>query len=115
MLNELDNFYFSLAEPDQSTFLFLRQTILGHSKYITEHFKFKTPFFYYKGKWFCYFGMEKRSGRLYIGFIKGSEMKNKHLFAGKRTMIKILYIDKDKDIDRMLLKQVLKEAVGLME
>jgi hypothetical protein len=114
MLNELDNFYFSLPEPDQSTYLFLRCAILDHSKHLTEHYKFKTAFFHYKGKWFCYFGIEKKSQRLYIGFIKGSQMKNKHLFAGNRTMIKILYIDKQKDIDLKILKQVLKEAEGLM-
>src|SRR5262245_49011799 len=98
MLNELDNFYFFLPEPDQSALLYLRNTILKHSGHITEHFKFKTPFFYYKGKWFCYFGIEKKTNRIYIGFLKGSEMKNKHLIAGNRTVVKILYIDKEKDI-----------------
>jgi hypothetical protein len=42
-------------------------------------------------------------------------MKNKKLVAGKRTMIKILYVDKDKDIDQKLLKALLKETTGLMK
>lgn len=115
MLNELENYYFSKEEPNQSTLLFLRSFILGLSPNFTEHYKFKTPFFYFKGKWCCYFGIEKKTKRIYIGFIKGSEMKNKCLFAGNRTMIKILYIDKEKDIDQKVLKAVFKETMQLIK
>jgi hypothetical protein len=115
MLNDLENYYFSLPEPDKSTMLYLRSFILNYSENFTEHFKFKIPFFYYKGKWCCYLSTEKKTKNIYIGFINGSKMKNKKLVAGKRTMIKILYVDKEKDIDQKLLKALLKETTQLMK
>ena len=114
MLNELENYYFSLPEPDQSTLLFLRQFILNHSKNITEHFKFRTPFFYFNGKMFCYFSIEKKTSRIYIGFVKGHAIKHKALIAGNRTQIKVYYIEKDKDVRINELKAILKEAEKLM-
>lgn len=114
MLNELENYYFSLPEPDQSTLLFLRQFILDHSNMITEHFKFRTPFFYFNGKMFCYLSIEKKTERIYIGFVRGNKMKHKALIAGNRTQIKVYYIDKEKDLDVKTLKQLLRESEKLM-
>lgn len=114
MLNELENYYFSLPEPDQSTLLYLRQYVLGRSKKITEHFKFRTPFFYYNGKMFCYFSIEKKSKRLYIGFVRGYLMNHKALISGNRTQIKVYYIEKDKDVKQGELKQLLNEAIACM-
>ena len=114
MLNELERFYFSLPETDQSALLYLRQFVLDYSKKLTEHFKFRTPFFYYNGKMFCYFSVEKKTGRIYIGFVRGYLMKHKALISGNRTQIKVYYIDKDKDVNIKELKQLLNEAIKCM-
>lgn len=114
MLNELENYYFALPEPDQSTLLFLRRFLLDHSNKVTEHFKFRTPFFYYNGKMFCYLSIEKKTKRIYIGFVRGYAMNHKSLIAGNRTQIKVYYIDKEKDLKIKELKQLLKEAITCM-
>lgn len=110
MLNQLDNYYFSLPEPQQSCLLFLRRHILSFSKDIQEHFTYSTAFFKLKGKLFCYFSISKKTGRTYIGFVRGNKIKHPKLKAEGRTQIRVFYVDPEKDIDIASLNQILQLA-----
>lgn len=115
MLNQLDNFYFSLPEPQQSAFLYLRKHLLAYHPQITEHFKFLTAFFVYKGKNICYFSVRKKDNQAYIGFIKGYLMKHKALVAEGRSQVKVYYFDGAKDIDIATINQLLEKAIRTID
>jgi len=111
MLNDLELFYMNRRHEEQEALLFLRRFILDASENLSEHFKFKTAFFYFNGKIFCYFGQEKKSRRLYIGFVMGKHLHHPALLKGTRKQIKILPLEINKDIDLILLTEVLNEAI----
>lgn len=111
MLNQLDNFYFSLPQPQQSAFLFLRKHLLNFDAEISEHFKYSTAFFHYKGKALCYFSLRKKDQQAYIGFVNGYLMKHKALAAEGRSQIKVFYFDGAKDIDIKSIGQLLEMAI----
>ncbi len=113
MLNQLDNYYFSKPEPEQSCLLFLRHFLLDYSSHIEEHWKYTTAFFTYKKKLFCYFSISKKTNKLYIGFVDGNKIKHKKLVEEGRKQIRVFYIDPNKDVDIKNLKDILKIAVKL--
>jgi hypothetical protein len=110
MLNHLDNYYFSLPEPQQSCLLFLRNFMLEYSPDITEHFKYGGAFFNYKGKSFAYLTTSKKTGKTYIGFVNGNLIKHKKLQSEGRSQIKVFYVDPEKDVDLKSLKEIMKLA-----
>ena len=111
MLNQLDNYYFSLPEPQQSAFLFLRKHLLAYHPQITEHFKFSTAFFLFKGINLCYFSVRKKDKQAYIGFVNGYLMKHKALASEGRSQIKVYYFDGAKDIDIATINRLLEMAM----
>ncbi|MDP1801044.1 MAG: DUF1801 domain-containing protein [Bacteroidota bacterium] len=113
MLNYLDNYYFSQAEPQQSCLLFLRNFLLSYSPQIKEQWKYTTAFFTYKKKLFCYFSISKKSRALYIGFVDGNKINHKKLVAEGRKQIRVFYIDPNKDIDIKNLNEILNLAIKL--
>jgi len=113
MLNQLDTFYFNLAEPQQSCLLFLRTYLLNYSPHISESFKYQTAFFSFKGKMFCYFSVSKKTGKTYIGFAQGYNIKHKKLESEGRITIKVFYVDPANDVDIKSLNEILKLVVKL--
>lgn len=113
MLNALQSFYFNRPAEEQELMLFLRGFILDFSEHFSEHFKFNTAFFYFKGKMFCYFGQEKKSRQIYVGFVMGKHLKHPALEAGGRKQIKVLTVKTNEDIPLPLLNNIFKEAVNL--
>jgi len=111
MLNVIDNFFFSLAEPERSCLLFIRQFVLEHSPEISENWKFNTPFYNYKGKWMCYLSYNQKTKVIYIGFVHGFRMSHKKLLSEGRTQVKVFYVDPNKDVDIKSLKTILKQAL----
>lgn len=111
MLSQLDNYYFSKPEPEQSCLLFLRSFLLEYSPQIEEHWKYTTAFFTYKKKLFCYFSISKKTNKLYIGFVDGNKIKHKKLVEEGRKQIRVFYIDANKDVDVKSLNEILKTAV----
>ncbi len=113
MLNQLDNYFFTLPEPQQGCLLFLRQYILDYSKDITDAWKFNTPFFYYKKKWLCYLSYNKKNHVIYIGFVYGYKLKHPKLVSEGRKQIKVFYVDPTKDVDIKSFNRILKMATSL--
>lgn len=113
MLNYIDNYFFSLPEPEQSCLLYVRSFILGFSKDITEEWKFNTPFYYYKGKWLCYISYGKKNKSIYIGFIKGHLMQHAKLVSEGRKQIKVFHLNANDDIDVKSLKAIMTKVLKL--
>ncbi len=65
---------------------------------------------------FCYFGQEKKSHQVYIGFVDGKHLQHTSLVHGNRKQIKVLPIQIKADINQEELSAVFEEAlrVGLI-
>ena len=111
MLRAIEEFYESLEEPLQSCYLAIRTFMLQYDPYITEEWKYKMPFFYYKGKMFCYIWVHKKTGQPYIGIAEGRNIEHPLLIADKRSRMKILYIDPNKDLPVKIMKRIFNMAV----
>lgn len=110
MLNQLDHYYLSLPEPEQSCLLFLRDFILAHDPAISHHFKYSTAFFYYNNKPLCYFSINVKK-QLYIGFVNGYKISDPTLVSEGRKQIRVWRIDPEQDIDIKTLKRILQAAL----
>lgn len=115
MLNHLDNYFFSLPEPEQSCLLFVRKFILSQHPDISERWHYNTPFYHYKGRWMCYISYQAKKRNIYLGFVHGYKMKHKHLRAEGRKQIKVYYIDANKDLDNKSLNQIFDLAVHYID
>ncbi len=113
MLPPIEDYFFTLPEPEQSCLLFLRRYILSYSKNISEARKFNTPFYYYKGKWLCFISYNHKDASIYISFVKGHLMNHPKLVSEGRKQMKIIHINAHKDIDTKSLGAILKQAVKL--
>lgn len=108
---ELQAYYLQLEEPYKSTYLSLRDIILGFDEKITPEWKFKLPFFYRRGKMFCYLYKDKKTQMPYIGFMDGYLMEHPNLIQGNRKRMKAFYIDPQSDIDIESLHEILAQAL----
>lgn len=113
MISDLDNFYLKTSEPEKSCLLALRGLILSFDKDITSTLKYGMPFFCFRGKMFCYLWTRKNNGCPYIGFVEGKNIDHPKLLAEKRSRMKILLIDADKDIPIKTINLLLKQALDL--
>lgn len=80
---------------------------------MSESFKYQTAFFSFHHKLFCYFSISKKTGKTYIGFAQGYNMKHKKLQSEGRNTIKVFYVDPAKDVDLKSLNEILEQAVNL--
>ncbi len=115
MFAQINNFYLSQPEPNQSCLLVVRKIILDHDKSLTEHWKYSMPFFYYKGKMLCYLWTNKKTGQPYIGFADGNKMDFPELIQEKRSRMKIFMVDTEKDLPVKKIKLLLKAAIEVLE
>lgn len=113
MEKSLDNFYLLQPEPNTSFLLTLRDIILSKDKYITTSLKYGMPFFSYKGKALCYFWFHKKYKKPYIGIVGGIHLNHPDLLIEKRSYIKILFVDPDKDLPIKTIKSISKDAIKL--
>lgn len=112
-MTELDNFYLQKEEPIKGCLLALREIILSYDKEITTAWKYGMPFFCYKGKVFCYLWVHKKSLQPYIGIVEGKYINHPNLLLEKRSRMKIMLFDPNKDLPIKTIKSVLKEAIEL--
>ena len=114
MLNDLEQFYLDLAEPNRSCFLALRDLILSADEDVVAMWKYRSPFFYYKGKRICYLWKDPKTKEPYIGIIDGHLIHHPCLEKGDRKQIKILRIDPNEDIDFETIGEIIREAIKLV-
>lgn len=112
-LSSVDHYFETLAEPERSCLLFLRQFILDYSDTITEKRKFNTPFYYVNGKWICFISYNPKIKEIYISFVDGFRMQHPQLVSEGRKKMKIFRIDAHEDVDVKALAAALSLAIQL--
>lgn len=113
MENGLDNYYLRQPEPIKSCLLALREIILSQDKEITTAWKYSMPFFCYKGKMFCYLWVHKKSKQPYLGMVEGKRLSHPGLLSEKRSRMKIMMFDPNKDLPIRTIKLIVKQALEL--
>jgi hypothetical protein len=112
MLGPTDNYFANQHEPIKSCMQFLRMHILKLDKNMVEAWKYGMPFFCYKEKMFCYIWFHKKYGQPYIGIVEGNKINHADLLKEKRSRMKILLIDANKDIPVRKINRILKEVLS---
>lgn len=112
MLSDLDQYYLQQSEPAKSCLLALREIILAQDKDISAAWKYRMPFFCYKEKMFCYLWVHKTYQQPYIGLVEGGRLQQPELVQEKRSRMKILLIDPDKDLPVEFIESILQQAIG---
>ena len=113
MSNNLDNFYLQQEEPVRSALLALREIILKQDPTITEAWKYYMPCFCYNGKMFCFLWINKKTRQPYIEFVEGKRLAHPKLISEKRSRMKILLLDAEKDLPVRTITAILREAIRL--
>ena len=109
----VDNFYLQQDEPIKGCLLALRKIILSQDKEITNEWKYGMPFFCYKGKMFCYLWVHKKYRQPYIGIVEGKHFNHPNLIIEKRSRMKIMLFDPNKDLPLTTIKTILRKAIHL--
>ncbi len=112
-MKELDNFYLQQQEPIKGCLLALREIILSQDKEITAAWKYRMPFFCYKGKMVCYLWVHKKHKQPYIGIVEGKRFNHPGLIMEKRSRMKIMLFDTDKDLPVKIINSLLQQALHL--
>ena len=113
MLQPVDEFYLKQQEPVKSCFLALRKIILSQDKNLNATLKYGMPFFCYKEKMFCYLWIHKKYKQPYIGIVDGNKIEHPKLLMEKRSRMKILLVDPQKDLPLKTIESILKQALLL--
>jgi Domain of unknown function (DU1801) len=113
MLKATDNFYLQKEEPLQSCLLALQSIILKQDKDITAAFKYGMPFFCYKGKMFCYLWVNKKTQQPYLGIVEGKHFNHPLLIIEKRSRMKIMLFNAEKELPVKTIRLILKQAIDL--
>ncbi|MFT3675168.1 MAG: DUF1801 domain-containing protein [Chitinophagaceae bacterium] len=112
-MKAIDSFYFQQEEPVKSVFMALRDIILAQDQHVTTELKYGMPFFCYKGKMFCYLWLHKKYGQPYIGLVEGKHFDQPFLLQEKRSRMKIMLLDPDRDLPVRKIRAVIKQALDL--
>ncbi len=108
-----DNFYLQQNEPVKACLLALREIILAQDKDVSSAWKYGMPFFCYKGKMFCYLWVHKKRKQPYIGIVEGKHFDHPDLIIEKRSRMKIMLFDPNKDIPIKTIETILQNAINL--
>lgn len=112
-MSQNEDFYLTKQEPNKSCLLALRGIILKQDENITETKKYGVPCFCYKKKAFVYLWVDKKTTEPYILFVEGTHLNHSDLEIGKRSRMKILRVDSNKDIPIKTLDYLLQTALDL--
>lgn len=112
-MTPLDNFYSRQREPVRGVYLALREIILNVDPEISNELKYGMPFFSYKGKMFCYLWFHKKHEQPYIGIVEGKSFDEPFLIQEKRSRMKIMLIDADKDLPVKRIRSIVNKAIDL--
>src|SRR6478609_3387827 len=105
-----DNFYLQQEEGISSTLLALKEIIMRQDKAITHEWKYGMPFFCYKGKMFCYLWVHKKYNQPYIGIVEGKHFNEPFLMQEKRSRMKIMLLDPEKDLPVTTIKNIIQKS-----
>src|SRR6478672_2598282 len=108
-----DRFYEQQEEPVKSCLLALKKIILEQDKTITAEWKYGMPFFCYKGKMFCYVWVHKKFKQPYIGIVEGKHFNEPFLIQEKRSRMKIMLFDPEKDLPVKTIKTIIEKSLNL--
>jgi hypothetical protein len=111
-MNELDNFYLQQDEPIRSCLLALREIILSQDKEVVNTWKYGMPFFCFRGKMFCYLWIHKKYKQSYLGIVEGKRFNHPALITEKRSRMKIMLFDPNKDLPVDIIKNILQQAIN---
>ncbi len=111
-MRETDNFYLQKDEPIKGCLLALREIILSQDKDIAGVCKYGMPFFCYKGKMFCYLWVHKKHHQPYIGIVEGKHFDHPDLIVEKRSRMKIMLFDANKDLPLETIEMILQQAIS---
>ena len=112
-MKALDDFYLQQNEPAKSTLIALREMILSQDANITGEWKYRMPVFCYKGKMFCYLWINKSTGHAYLGIVEGKRIEHPRLIQEKRSRMKIMPLDNNKDLPAKTITSILQQALDL--
>jgi hypothetical protein len=112
-MNDLDSYYLRQSEPFKGCLLALRTILLNMDEGVTEAWKFRMPFFCFHGRMFCYLWIDQKASKPYVGFVEGKHLSHPDLIVGKRTRMKIIYIDPGKDIPVKTVRNIARLAIDL--
>lgn len=113
-MDELNNYYSQIEEPNQSCLLALRSIILAQDENITETQKWGMPCFCYKKRPLCYLWTDKKNdNKPYILMVDGQLLNHPELEAGNRSKMKILRIEPEEDIPILTIQAILNDALKL--
>ena len=113
MHQSVNAFYLKQVEPERSLLLAIRNVVLSSNMTLNEAIKYGMPFFYYKSHRICYIWRDKKAKYYYLGFTDGFRLTHPSLVSGDRKRIKILPLEKDKNLPVNLIHEVLIQAVEL--
>ncbi len=113
MINDLDNFYLQQDEPVKSCLLALREIILAQDENLTAAWKYSMPFFCYKGKMCCYLWVHKKLQKPYLGIVEGKHIHHPKLLQEKRSRMKTMLFDAQKDLPIKTIRAILKQTISL--
>lgn len=112
-MQTLINFYINQTEPSKGCFLALREIILSQDSAITNVMKYGMPFFCYKGKMFCYLWTHRKLNQPYLGIVEGNSLNHPELLIEKRSRMKIMLVNPNKDLPIEKITTILQEALSL--
>lgn len=112
-MKDVDNFYMKQEEPVKSCMLAMKEIICAQDKEIVNTLKYGMPFFVYRGKMFCYLWVHKKYKQPYLGIVEGKQIEHPLLIQEKRSRMKIMLLDPDKDLPMKLIQAILKKVLKL--
>ncbi len=113
MSPELESFYDRQEEPNQSCLLALRSLILQQDEAVTETQKWGMPCFCYRKKMFCFLWVDKETQAPYLLFVEGNYLDHPQLEQGRRSRMKIFWVDSSKDLPLSTISTLLAVALDL--
>ena len=113
MALDLDHYYFTKEEPNQSCLLALRAIILKQDENITETQKWGMPCFCYKKKMFCFLWTDKQTDEPYILMVEGNYLDHPELEEGNRSRMKVFRVNPQEDLPIDTIRKVLNDALDL--
>jgi hypothetical protein len=113
VMKSIDNFYLQQDDPAKSCLLALREIILQQDHNITNELKYGMPFFCYEGKMFCYLWIHKKYKQPYLGIVEGKYFDDPGLIIEKRSRMKIMLFDVNKDLPIQSIKKIIQLALKI--